>query len=251
MNQEMQGNCCLEFECCAEAVVVLRLETFSAACQLVAELYRNKCDADVAARLLGIETDFPDDDLVLSNDDCLQGMRAMQSCCAAAFGNERSGDLSKELSNDYHDLFVGPHNLLAVPWSSVYLDKGKTLFGPTAMRVRNIFAQEGFVIPEDGHEPSDHVAYEWQFVADLEKRAAALFREGSPSEARAANAEASRFFEEFLKPWMPDFCERVSKGAKTDFYRGLAQFTSGFALLATEFFAQIESSFDNEEERRR
>ena len=81
MNQEMQGNCCLEFECCAEAAVVLRLETFSAACQLVAELYRNKCDADVAARLLGIETDFPDDDLVLSNDDCLQGMRAMQSCC--------------------------------------------------------------------------------------------------------------------------------------------------------------------------
>ncbi len=251
MNQEMQGNCCLEFERSTEDAVALQLETFSAACQLVAELYKNKCDADVAARLLGIEIDSPDDDLILSNDNCLQGMCAMQSCCDDVFGSGCNEGSGKELSNDYHDLFVGPHNLLAAPWSSVYLDKGKTLFGPTAMRVRSIFAQEGLAIPEDGHEPSDHVAYEWQFVADLEKRSAALCAKGSLSEARATNAEASRFFNEFLGSWMFDFCDQVTKGAKTDFYRGLAQFTSGLALLATEFFTRIDLYFNNEEERRR
>lgn len=202
------------------------LGTYTAVCQLIASLYRNKLDRDIASRIVDICTDAPDDDPVLGNADCLTGLETMQSYCI-----ELDASRLLQTSNDFHDLFIGPHNLLAPPWSSVYLDSGKLIFGPTALAVRELFLTQGFVIPEGNAEPSDHASYEWQFMADMGERVLIASQAGNTGDADRSAKVRAYFFTCFLNPWMGSFCNKVNAGAKTDFYRGLSQFTRGFCNL--------------------
>lgn len=202
------------------------LETYAAVCQLIANLYRNILDEDIASRIVGISIDAVADDPVLSNANCLTGLVTMQSYCI-----ELDANRLLQASNDFHDLFIGPHDLLAPPWSSVYLDSGKMIFGPSALAVKDLFLTQGFIIPEGNAEPSDHVAYEWQFMADMAKRVVIALRAGNMTDVDCSARVRAEFFASFLKPWMGPFCKKVSNGAKTNFYRRLSQFTQGFCAL--------------------
>lgn len=210
----------------AEAIP-LKMETLAAVCQLIAGLYRQRLEETTANRICCIDSADSEDDFVLGNSVCLEGLRAMQRYCEESTGE---GALAVA-SDDFHDLFVGPHKLLAAPWSSVYLDKGGVLFGPTAMEVKDAFSREGFAIPEGGAEPSDHVAYEWQFLADIQKRAASQLADGHKTEGCESVLLAKDFCDRYLSTWMDAFCERVSANSRTDFYKGLSMFTLGVLAL--------------------
>ncbi|MCL2826853.1 MAG: molecular chaperone TorD family protein [Eggerthellaceae bacterium] len=206
-------------------------ETLSVLCQLAAGLFRHVLDGAAADRLAAIDLQDGEGDFVMEEEDCAAGMRLMQGFCA---GPDRAASLLAA-SNDFHDLFVGPHKLLAAPWSSVYLDKGGMIFGPTALQVRDFFTQQGFEIPEGTREPSDHIAYEWQFVADMQKAAVEAWSGNDEAKARACIAVLDDFVARYLSPWAEEFLALVSDNAATDFYRGLSLFSHGLWQLEKNF----------------
>lgn len=208
----------------------------AAVCQLVARLLREKLDAETAERLCAINASPDQGDFILGNKACADGLSTMQGFFV---GNDKSLRL-RQASDDFHDLFVGPHKLLAPPWSSVYLDEGGVLFGPTSLEVRRIYAARGYAIPEGAAEPADHAAYEWQFLANLQDKVMAAGETGDEGGSRGSMREAEDFFKGFIAPWMSAFCDRMVEGARTDFYRGLAEFAKGLLSLEAELFDKGE-----------
>ena len=211
-----------------------RTETLAAVCQLVAGLYRHVLDEDTLERLAAIQLSA-DDDFVLAEAGCAGGLSLMQEY---GKGPDILGRLLAA-SNDFHDLFVGPHKLLAAPWSSVYMDKGGMIFGQTALQVKALFAELGYVIPEGRAEPSDHIAYEWQFIADLQKKIALAFSYADGNGTNQYIEALGCFMTSYFNPWLTEFLDKVQDNAQTDFYRGLAMFSRGLWSLEKDLLADL------------
>ncbi|MBK6982904.1 MAG: molecular chaperone TorD family protein [Betaproteobacteria bacterium] len=151
---------------------------------------------------------------------------------ARRLGEAFASDTLDDLLLDYTRLFLGPVDTLAKPYGSVWLGKEKTLMQDSTMDVLALYEEGGFEIAEDFRELPDHVAAELEFLYLL------LFRENSArrdaqSQALSENADLKRrFLGGHLGRWAGPFCEAVRGGARSDFYRALADLTDRF--IATE-----------------
>lgn len=136
----------------------------------------------------------------------------------------------EELEIDYAKLFVGPFELKAPPYGSLYLDEGRRVMGDSTMEVIEIYQRMGLSIDDEFTELPDHIAVELEFMYYLVHREVA-HSGGSSTEARRGYAKAQReFLSQFLLPWVPPFCEKIREGAETLFYRALADCVSAFSL---------------------
>ncbi len=174
------------------------------------------------------------EDLFLRDEECRAGISLMRHFCRKLEMEEAV----RRATADQNRLFVGPLHLPSSPWSSVYMDRG-LLFGPTALAVEAEFKRLGFWIPEGNHEPCDHIAYELQFVGELNKKAVEKFGQGNEAGGCESLSRAKQFIDEYVSPWLGEFLERVEKHAETDFYRGLAKLTSGVVRLESEFLDAV------------
>ena len=211
-------------------------EALGAMAQLLAKLYRFPIDEELGEQLAQMDPN-DSDDLFMRQDECRRGIAQQQGY----FSDTKREDALRAASNDFHKLFVGPTALRAVPWSSVYVDSSAVLFGPTAQAVRGEFERHGLVIPEGQKEPSDHIAYELQFLAEMHWRANSLWGEDEhPSpEALKALEDARSFKEKFLDIWSGTFLEKVEQGSRVDVYRGVASLTRGYLALEGEWLAGL------------
>ena len=131
------------------------------------------------------------------------------------------------LTWDFNRLFVGPGEMLATPWESVYRSKTKLTFQEPTLQVRALYERFGVQAPAVHREPDDHLGLELAFVAtlsDLAARAAA----GNDTTRLARCFEAERdFLQDHLLAWAPACLELVEKHAETGYYRGAALLALG------------------------
>ena len=131
------------------------------------------------------------------------------------------------LTWDFNRLFVGPGEMLAAPWESVYRSKTKLTFQEPTLRVRALYERFGVHAPAMHREPDDHLGLELAFVAtlsDLAARAAA----GGDTAQLAGCFEAQRdFLQDHLLAWTPACLALVEKHSETDYYRGAALLALG------------------------
>jgi len=201
--------------------------------QLVAKLFRYPPDKELIEYFKGIDME-DEGDVFFKNEECLAGIALMSSFCR----DLEMEEAIRRAEGDQNRLFVGPLHLPSPPWSSVYMDRG-ALFGPTALAVEKEFKRFGFWIPEGNHEPCDHIAYEIQFVAELNKIVAENLRQANETEGFKYLNEAKSFIDTYLSPWLGGFLGLVEKHAETDFYRGLARLTCGLVRLESGFLDDI------------
>jgi len=134
----------------------------------------------------------------------------------------------KELNVEYAKLFVGPFELLAPPYGSVYLDEGKRVLGDSTMKVIETYQSEGLSKDDDFKDLPDHIAVEMEFMSYL------LFKEREAlanSDQDTANEYANKqedFLSNSIRPWVPQFCSRIKEGTENEFYRSLADCLSVF-----------------------
>ena len=131
------------------------------------------------------------------------------------------------LTWDFNRLFVGPGEMLAAPWESVYRSKTKLTFQESTLQVRELYERFGLQAPAMHREPDDHLGLELAFVAtlsDLAARAAA----GSDAAGLTRCFEAQKdFLQDHLLAWAPACLARVEQHAETDYYRGAALLALG------------------------
>jgi len=134
----------------------------------------------------------------------------------------------EELLVDYSRLFVGPTELLAAPYGSVYLEKERRLMGDSTMAAIDFYRSRGLVMDTDFKELPDHVAVELEFMYYLVFKEIEAIEVNNMPAAVAALESQEIFMNNFLRPWADKFAHKMAEGAETGFYRALAGCFSAF-----------------------
>ena len=124
------------------------------------------------------------------------------------------------LEVDYSALFLGPFELQAPPYGSVYLEKKREVMGKTTMEALRLYQQAGLQVEEQ--EPADHIAIELEFMAFVHGREASALQSAATEEASRNRDLRGKFFVRCLKPWIADFCAAIRKDSEAPFYISLA-----------------------------
>ena len=133
-----------------------------------------------------------------------------------------------ELLVDYTRLFLGPVDILAKPYGSVWLDADAPLMGDSTMAVLQHYEDGGFEVDEGFRDLPDHVAVELEFLYVLLFRLADASMRGDEATLRGADTMRRRFLAEHLGAWIGPFATAVRGGAESTFYRELASLAERF-----------------------
>lgn len=131
-----------------------------------------------------------------------------------------------DLRLDHARLFIGPFELAAAPFGSVYLDGGRTLMGESTRNIRDLYRQAGLEMADNFNNPPDHIIAELEFAAYL----ISTELEPDPETAENINDLKLRFFRNHLGAWIAPFTRAVEQGAATGFYRLLGSLTRQIVL---------------------
>ena len=168
------------------------------------------------------------DDVPFANDqpDVVKGLALL-----GAWTNASQGGLTSKafdaLQADYTHLFVGPGQVEAPPWESVYFHDEPLLFQEETLRVREWYARFGLQSELLHSEPDDHVGLELAFLAHLAGLGVSACEKGETENLSWLTSAQREFAAEHPSKWIPAWCDRVCEHARTDFYRGIALVTKG------------------------
>lgn len=174
---------------------------------------------------------FEEEDMFASLLEAAQHVDTTLVPAAKRLGEEFRSSGVASLLRDYSRLFIGPMDILAKPYGSVWLDEAKTLMGDSTVAVLELYREADFEMDEEFKELPDHVAAELEFLYLL------LFRENEARNAddkdrlAAAIELQRRFLKEHLGAWIGQFTNAIRSSAQCGFYRELADLTEKFVRL--------------------
>lgn len=134
----------------------------------------------------------------------------------------------EELAIDYAKLFVGPYELKAPPYGSIYLEGRRRVMGDSTMEVIQLYRQEGLSMDEDFKELPDHIAVELEFMNYLIHKEIDSCMESKLEDAREGLKIQEIFLNKYLHAWVPKFTEAVIENSDNPFYTNLAKCTEIF-----------------------
>lgn len=126
---------------------------------------------------------------------------------------------------DYSRLFLGPVEIPAKPYGSIYLEGEKVVMGDSTVNAKSYYRAADFEIADDFREVPDHVAVELEYLYQL----SFLQIHGATSAAEKDwDKLEQQFLTEHLGRWIAPFTEKMVEHAGTDFYRLLGKLTQAF-----------------------
>lgn len=147
---------------------------------------------------------------------------------AQAMGEAFRATEAQALLLDYTRLFLGPMDILAKPYGSVWLDQEKTLMNDSTLALLELYKEAGFEMDEEFKELPDHVAAELEFLYLLIFRENESLRAGDTTRREQASDLKKRFLNQHLGRWIGPFAAAMRGNAQTGFYPQLADLTEGF-----------------------
>ena len=139
-------------------------------------------------------------------------------------------EILDDLKVDYSRLFVGPYNLLAPPYGSVYLEGRRKIMGESTIDVLRQYSKAGLNMSSGFKDAPDHIAAELEFMYYL------IFRQIKAMLATDSNLlnmnlnQQREFIEHHLGSWIEEFSGEIESHAETGFYRNLAAASKIFVL---------------------
>lgn len=134
----------------------------------------------------------------------------------------------EDLLVDYARLFVGPTELLAPPYGSIYIDGEKKVMGNSTMEVIKMYETQGLAMDGEFKNLPDHITAELEFMYYLIfKEIEALERSEIGKAIELINTQ-ELFLNNFLKKWVKPFCDKIKQGTSNEYYIALADCVSAF-----------------------
>jgi TorA maturation chaperone TorD len=134
----------------------------------------------------------------------------------------------ESLKVDYSKLFVGPYELLAPPYGSVYLEDARRVMGNSTMDAMNKYREEG--LDSILKEAPDHIAIELEYMYFLIFKQVEAMRSSDSGSAASYLRKQKAFLESHLGIWVSEFANNVEANGQTEFYKNLARCTRLFVL---------------------
>ncbi len=152
---------------------------------------------------------------------------SLEAALAAEQMEQSLKDMDDEQTTvDYAALFVGPFELLAPPYGSVYLETTKRLMGDSTMAVTKMYQDAGLSV--DVKEAPDHIAIELEFMHYLYAVEAEAIHKDDNVKTQNLASMRNHFLSAYLTTWIPLFCEKIRIGIDNMFYRNLAECLENF-----------------------
>ncbi|RJQ41413.1 MAG: dehydrogenase [Nitrospiraceae bacterium] len=134
----------------------------------------------------------------------------------------------EELLVAYAKLFVGPNELLAPPYGSIYLDGERRVMGDSTMETIKMYEEAGLKMGDDFKEAPDHIAVELEFMYYLIFKEIEALEKSETDKALDFIKTQNLFQDQFLKKWVGLFCDKIKAGTDNEFYNSLAGCLSVF-----------------------
>ncbi len=147
---------------------------------------------------------------------------------AVLLGTGFREETPENLLLDYTRLFLGPFDILAKPYGSVYLDGEKVVMGDSTMDAMAWYKRGGFEPADDFLEMPDHVAVELEFLYLMNFRKAEALASGNREQLAEYEAMRRSFLQNHLGRWAADFTAKITAGATSNFYRVLGELLAAF-----------------------
>ena len=135
---------------------------------------------------------------------------------------------NEDLAVEYARLFVGPFELKAPPYGSIYLDGERRVMGDSTMEVVRIYEKAGLATDKEFKELPDHIAVELEFMYYLIYKEVEALEKLEKDKALVLEETRNHFFSRFLSPWVPSFCQKIKEATDNHFYIALADCLSIF-----------------------
>jgi thiosulfate reductase/polysulfide reductase chain A len=137
---------------------------------------------------------------------------------------DRAGvDSYRELRYEYADLFLNAGNNPVLPCESFYADREPVTHGEPLFQMRETLKKYGLYKDPNYWEPEDHIAVEFDFLSEMNRREAA-------GDKAAAQARAD--FGKQHMAWRTEFCAVLHAADKSGFYQALSELTLGYLYVA-------------------
>ena len=192
-------------------------------------------------RLLANAYYLPDQNLL---DGLTKLGKCMEQICGKAgkYVKKIQADIGQKkgagyLNVDYAKLFVGPFNLLAPPYGSVYLEGKSQVMGNSTIDVKKRYAEEGLDIGLK--EAPDHIAIELEFLYFLVFQEIAAFNDNDFNNMNLYQSKQKSFLETHLGVWVTDFTNNIAENTETVFYKNLARLTDSFVIEDLKYLSNI------------
>lgn len=154
------------------------------------------------------------------------------------------GHTLTELAADYMRVFFGhgyDGHAAAYPFESVYSSERRLLMQDARDEVLALYRAAGLEKQESWKEGEDHMALELEYMQILSQRTADAIDAGDEPKAVSLVKSQKSFMEDHLGGWAPLLSEQMQHFALTDFYKGLALLTEGFAETDYELLKDLLS----------
>ncbi|MEF2507011.1 molecular chaperone TorD [Vibrio mimicus] len=149
-------------------------------------------------------------------------------------------DAQLELAADFCDLFLKSDRDSALPYASVYTDRG-LLNGKPAQQMRELLAAHEVKVDQNLNEPADHLAIQLDFLAHLVISTNQLEQN---SEVNAALQVQSDFISQHLLTWLPVFVERCTQFDTFGLYAAVARLALAFVKQDQGFLDELKTNIE-------
>ena len=154
-------------------------------------------------------------------------------------------DFPEQVKREYRTLFIGPEEMPAPPWESVYMGEEAALFQEVTLEVRKAYRAFGMQAEAYQRVPDDSLALELAFMSGLAERALNAFRGEDRTEGERCLSGSLDFLKKHLLLWIPKFLERMA-GSPTDcLYPQLSLILDSFLKKDAETVEELLKEYEN------
>lgn len=114
------------------------------------------------------------------------------------------------IRQEYTKLFLGPEELVAPPWESVYTTKARALFQESTLEVRNWYKRFGYQPAGYPNYPDDHISLMLHFLALLTGEALACLESCAEGYKNVLKGQ-KEFAQSHLLNWLPRYEQDMDK----------------------------------------
>ena len=165
-------------------------------------------------------------------------INSMQADRASILGPEN-------LKIDYARLFVGPFNLLAPPYGSVFVEGERRVMGASTADVQKRYQVAGLDVATGFKDAPDHIAAELEFMHFLIFKAMEAANQGDVNGIITCFLNQQSFLKDHLGAWLPEFTCKIVDNAKTSFYQNLARATEAFIKEDSHMISSVLTSWQS------
>jgi putative dimethyl sulfoxide reductase chaperone len=148
----------------------------------------------------------------------------------------------EDLHWDYTKMFIGPFEIQASPWESVYVRQDKLLFQKTTMDVRKLYHKYGYHTGTNNIEADDHIGLELDFMYHLNQlsiQSGETKTETTIQEVNYLLMEQQQFIDNHLALYVPQLTTKMNEHAETEFFKGMAELLHHFLIIDSNVLKEL------------